>query len=553
MCSKMGGLFLGIILFATGLLQAQETEFQIYENGAEIQIPDSVKTQLTEQSESVQNILLQWFTADGYLNASVDSITNNKAYITRNCAFVIDTLQITYSGERDTTISISSGEQYSQQRFTGMIESQLAGLSQEGYPFARAEIIRFSPQYEECSVDIEVAIETGGEAIASEIYFSGAESNDRGYLRKVSRFQSGQLVTPAYLRFVRSNLNASELFNSVGTGQIVIRNGEPVIVFEVQERSLNQFDGLLGYVPDAAGNGQIVGDIELSLWNVLTQGNGFNFRYERLRPETSELDLGASQDWIGDIPVGITMDFRFYQNDTTYQTRDLELGAYYRISSSFRLTGGIGFQGSTSGGNLPMVVEPDGRKRTARLGFEYSTLENYDVPTSGRRISVDYGIANKALEDDSTGSFIQNSLHMRAEQYIPILEQSVLALSVNGFLLEAERVTLNDLIRFGGANSFRGYAEDQFRAGQLIWGDLEYRFLLDSRSYLFVFGAAGRYHRPKLLTETNTQFQSTSTLSSTGFGLSYQTRIGRLKFTYAVSPEESIANGKVHFGIRTEL
>jgi outer membrane protein assembly factor BamA len=120
-------------------------------------------------------------------------------------------------------------------------------------------------------------------------------------------------------------------------------------------------------------------------------------------------------------------------------------------------------------------------------------------------------------------------------------------------LLEAYRVTFNDLIRFGGANSFRGYAEEQFQAGRLLWGDIEYRFLLDRNSYLFVFGAAGRFHRPKLLTETSNQFQTTDNLYSTGFGMSYQTRIGRLKFTYAISPEESIGNGKVHFGIRTGL
>ncbi len=134
-----------------------------------------------------------------------------------------------------------------------------------------------------------------------------------------------------------------------------------------------------------------------------------------------------------------------------------------------------------------------------------------------------------------------------------MFEKSVIATSLNGFLLESEKVTTNDLIRFGGANSFRGYAEEQFRAGTMFWGDLEYRFLLNRSSFLFAFGAAGGYHRPKLLTETTSDFRTTDYLYSTGFGLSYQTQIGRLKFTYAISPEESIANGKVHFGIRTEL
>lgn len=553
MHSKLCGLLFGVMFFASGFLQAQETEFHVYENDSEIALPDSVQLKLSAQSDPPQVILLQWLFADGYLNASIDSIRQNRAYINRNCAFDLQEIQWRYSGERDTTITQNIGIRFTQQQLQRQIESRLYVLAVEGFPFARAEILRFNPQYEVCSVSVYVNIETGEKAMATDIYFSGAKANDRRYLKKVSRFQTGELITPNYLRFLRSNLNAAELFNFVGEGQILLREGEPVIVFEVQERLLNQFDGLLGYVPDAAGNGQIVGDVELSLWNVLTQGNGINFHYQRLRPETSELEVEVSQDWIGEIPVGVSAGFQFYQNDTTYQSRDFELGGYYRISGGFKLTGGIGFQASTSGGNVPVIVEPDGRKRTARLGFEYTNLNRFDVPTSGNQLSVSYGIANKNLQEDSTGSFIQNTLHLEARQYIPIFDQSVIALSMQGFLLEADRVTINDLIRFGGANSFRGYAEEQFRAGQLLWGDVEYQFLLDRQSYLFVFGAVGRYHRPKLLTETNNQFQTTNTLTSTGFGLSYQTRIGRLKFTYAVSPEESIANGKVHFGIRTKL
>ena len=307
-------------------------------------------------------------------------------------------------------------------------------------------------------------------------------------------------------------------------------------------------------MPDATGNGQIVGDVELSLWNVLTQGNGFDFRYQRLRPETSQLNLGASQDWIGDIPIGISAGFQLYQNDTTYQSRDFDLDGYYLLNTGLKLIGGVGFQSTTSGNNLPMVIEPDGQKRTARLGFEYTNLDRYDAPTSGSSVRLMLGIANKDLADDSSTTFTQNILEFTARNYIPIFEKSVIATSMHGFLLESDKVTTNDLIRFGGANSFRGYAEQQFRAGTMLWGDVEYRFLLNRQSYLFGFGAVGGFERPKLLTEPNNDFRITNKyLFSTGFGLSYQTQIGRLKFTYAISPEESVGNGKVHFGIRTEL
>ncbi|SMO40480.1 Outer membrane translocation and assembly module TamA [Gracilimonas mengyeensis] len=541
-------LFLPLLVYG----QQSEDSFQVMQDGKVLSVPDSLITSLQEDTSAIQTMLLKWFASEGYLNADIELVDEQRAEVARGCRFSLEELSIKYSGI-DSLQVIYPDEPYSDAYLEEIIQQKINDLVSQGYAFAKSTITHFNIKEAECELTVAIAFETGKRAVVSDIYFTGAQSNSRDYLRKISRFRPGQPITPLYLRLLRTNLMASELFRNVGEGQVLLRNGEPVLVFEVQERSLNQFDGLLGYVPDASGNGQIVGDVELSLWNVLAQGNGLNFRYQRLRPETSELDLGASQDWIGNIPIGVSAGFQLYQNDTTYQSREFVLDGYYRVSPVFRLTGGISFQATTSGSNVPLVVEPDGQKRIARLGFEYSSLDNPDVPTTGNRFVVSLGIANKDLQEDSTGSFTQNMLSAEAYNYFSIFENSVIATSLHGFFLEADKVTINDLMRFGGANSLRGYAEDQFRAGTMLWGDVEYRFLMNRSSYLFAFCAAGGYERPRLLTEETSDFETTDYLYSTGFGLSYQTRIGRLTFTYAISPEQSLANGKVHFGIRTEL
>lgn len=553
MLCKTVGVILWMMLFPADLVYAQEGDFRVYEGNSEITVPDSVQQKLSDKTINPEIHLLQWFAADGYLNATIDSLTQNSAIVTRNCAFNLKDLRWRYSGIRDSVIVQNIQRPYSKKQLQWIIGSHLIELAEKGFPFSKAEITQVNPQYDECTVSVELIVEKGIRATSTDIFFTGLTTNSKEYVKKVSRYQEGQVITPQYLRLIRSNLYSSGLFNFAGEGQILLRDGQPVVVYEVQERSMNRFDGLLGYVPDVNGNGQIVGDVELGLWNVLTEGNGLNFQYQRLKPETSELDVSVSQDWLGDIPIGLSAGFGFYQNDTTYQSRQFEFGGSYRLSGGLRLIGGIELQSSISGTNITAIVEPDGSKRTGRLGFEYSNLDRYDVPTSGHAFSLSYGISRKDLKDDSVGVFVQNSLDLEARQYITVMARSVIALSMQGYFLEADRVTLNDLFRFGGANSFRGYGEEQFRAGQLLWGDVEYQFLIDRQSYLFAFGAYGAYHRPKLLTESNNNLKVTKSLYSTGFGLSYQTRIGRLKFTYAISPEESLANGKVHFGIRTEL
>lgn len=553
MNSKRAFLFIGVMILSTALLKAQNTNYRIYENGIEISYPDSLINRTIKGKAPSSENLIKWLTAEGYLNAEIDSIGSTRAEITRNCKFQLQKITIKHTGRSDSVLLVYPNINFTQNVLQIEIERLIVEQNNSGYPFAKSRIERFIPDHKECKVSIVLQIDSGEMSEAAGIYFSGHRSNSQGYLRQISRFQAGELITPDYLRYLRANLVDSELFNDVGEGQILLREGKPVVLFRVQERSLNQFDGLLGYVPDTRGNGQVVGNLEFSFWNVITEGNGLNFKYQRLRPETSELELGISQDWINGLPIGISAGFNFYQNDSTYQSRQFQLQGSYRVSGGFKLIGGIKFQASISGSGIPQVVEPDGSKRISQLGFEYTNLDRYDVPTRGNYLSLGYGIAYKDLQEDSAGTFVQNVLELEARQYLSVFDRSVIAFSLQGFILEADRVTLNDLIRFGGANSFRGYGEDQFRAGRLLWGDMEYQFLLNRESFLFVFGAYGMYQRPKLFSETNNEFMSTEKLYSLGFGLSYQTRIGRLKFTYAISPEESIANGKIHFGVKTEL
>ncbi len=542
-------LFIPILTFA----QNRSSDFQVLENNKEVMIPESLKAELIKRSAEKELRIQRWFVSEGYFDAKVISVTDSSARIDKGCRYQLDEIKVNYSGQIDSSTSVNPDIPYSDKSLQAEIAELIYRMEAEGFPFAQSIITSMNPIREECRVKVNIEIQSGEKVTGAEIYFSGAESNSQDYLKKVSRFNSNRPISPDYLRVIRSNLNSSGLFNAVEPASIYLRQGEPVVVFRVEERSLNQFDGLLGYVPDASGNGQIVGDVELSLWNVLTQGNGFDFRYQRLRPETSQLNLKATQDWIGQIPVGISAGMQLYQNDTTYQSRDFEVDGYYLVGPGIKLIGGVGLQSTTSGSNLQQIVEPDGQKRTARLGFEYINVDRFDVPTKGSSIRLMFGISRKDLADDSLTAFTQNLLEISAHNYIPIFDKSVIATSLHGFFLESDKITTNDLIRFGGANSFRGYAEQQFRAGTMLWGDIEYRFLLNRRSYLFGFGAVGGYQRPKLLTETNNDFQTTDYLFSSGFGLSYQTQIGRLKFSYAISPDESIGNGKVHFGIRTEL
>jgi len=538
-----------VLISIPGIGFAQERSIQVLENG---EISRNIILPEVNQKSTIQQ-LSAFYTDKGYFDVQISSadeepiqVKTGQRYRIRSLAFELEVDSVFVSYE-------ITGEFYSTELIEKRINEEYLKTVEEGYLNARVSIEDINLDSLSKTVSITAKKIRGEQIRVSKIIFKGNRINSQRYLSRLAQMEDSVVASKENLNQIRRNLSTSELVEQVSDPVIYLENDNYVVLFEVKEQNLNQLDGLIGFVPDETGKGQIVGDLDISLWNVLREGNAFELQYQRLKPETSRLNLGISQDWIANIPLSIGIDFSFYQNDTTYQTRNIGLTGSYLLNSDLSIKSRIYSQNSSSGSESDFSKEPDGSKQGGDLGFNYSKLDSREVPTSGVSLDVIYGVANKDIQEDSALAFRQQRLETKVKGYIPLFEKSVLATSINGFYVIGDQFTESDLIRFGGANSLRGYSEEQFTASELLWGDIEYRFLTDQYSYLFLFTAAGVYKRPQLYSEINDSFTQKDFLYSGGFGLSFRTAIGRLKFTYALSSTETFGNGKVHFGIRTSL
>ncbi len=538
-----------VLISIPGIGFAQERSIQVLENG---EISRSIILSKENQESTIQQ-LTAFYTDKGYFDVQISSTDEEPIQVKTGLRYRIRSLAFELEVDSVFVAYEITGEFYSKELIEKRINEEYLKTVEEGYLNAKVSIEEVNLDSLSKTVSITAKKICGEQIRVSKIIFKGNRISSQRYLSRLAQMEDSLVASKENLEQIRRNLSSSELVEEVSDPVIYEESDNYVVLFEVKEQNLNQLDGLIGFVPDETGKGQIVGDLDISLWNVLREGNTFELQYQRLKPETSRLNLGISQDWIANIPLSIGMDFSFYQNDTTYQTRNIGLSGSYFLNSEFSIKSRIYSQSSISGSTSNFSKEPDGKKQGGDLGFNYSKLDRREVPTSGFSLDVIYGVANKDIEDDSALAFRQQRLETKVNGYIPLFEKSVLATSINGFYMIGDQFTESDLVRFAGANSLRGYSEEQFTASELLWGDIEYRFLTDQYSYLFLFTAAGFYKRPQLYSEIDNSFTQKDFLYSGGFGLSFRTAIGRLKFTYALSSTETFGNGKVHFGISTGL
>jgi outer membrane protein assembly factor BamA len=136
---------------------------------------------------------------------------------------------------------------------------------------------------------------------------------------------------------------------------------------------------------------------------------------------------------------------------------------------------------------------------------------------------------------------------LNAAYYIPIPNRSTVKIGVKGGMIQNANLFESEMFRIGGLKSLRGFDEESIFANLYAVGTIEYRFLLNLDSYIFIF-ADGAYYENRAINR-----RITDRPIGFGLGISFSTKIGVFSLTYALgkqfdNPIDARA-GKIHFGI----
>ncbi len=344
----------------------------------------------------------------------------------------------------------------------------------------------------------------------------------------------------------------------MSSGDIVIRDGEAYAHYEVTERRANHFDLLFGYVPRQIDGYQLIGRGEMLIRNVGWSGSSMHLTFERLDNRVTRLESGFERQLIMGVPLGSGLDFRFVQQDTSYQIRELHLRGTFNRTPERMYSIHLNQQHTSANDHPALAVSVlDGITRSAGFGFHFDNTDNRFSPQRGMIFTLHAETGFRRITDSradawqSRGTMLQQRARTTLKTFYSPFARQVIASSIHGAILESPEYTETDMMPLGGARSIRGYREEQFRVSRTAWADMEYRYLLDPLSHAFLFAAAGGYERPAMLGRT--EGSTSGRLHSGGFGFRYQTPIGLMQFTYAVSAGDPLHNGKVHFSLTADF
>lgn len=367
---------------------------------------------------------------------------------------------------------------------------------------------------------------------------------------------------------IRERLARSALFRDVGTPDLRVGpDGGATLRIPVEEAPPGSFDLALGYLPGASPGqqGQVVGSGHLLLEHLFGGGRRVDLTLDRRPGRASLFDLVVSDPFVLGLPLRVQADFRGEQRDSTFSKRRYGGEVGYRFDSGLELVGSLRrevVQPGPAGTQLRGDRQRIARSRTFfyGVGVRYESRARPVTPRRGLRLDVhvEQGRTERTLRrrtaaGDTTRTsreLRQERLHATVRTYWPVAGRQVVALGADASVLRSDTYDRSDLFRFGGATSLRGYDEDRFLGNVTARALVEYRLLLDRRSYAYAFGDLGYLRRPALQEAERRQ----SWRPGYGVGVQVHTGIGQVRASYALNPEvASPAEGRVHVGLSVQL
>ncbi|MNK05382.1 Outer membrane protein assembly factor BamA [compost metagenome] len=547
----IGSLLLSQVIFSQKKVHFSDTEFKKISKKTSFNYTDtfSLKNQLRE----IQFLAYK----KGYLTFGIDSIVpsdslNSEAYFTLGACFKKLRLSISDNSRRalrEIGISPRSVELLppTPNDISKNLENILHKFETAGYPFAQITFEDLRVENE--TLLAELIVTPNSRVKWNELVVSGNKVKlSQKYLENFLHIEKGDWYNQEQVNLIGTRLTQLTFVKQTKPIEILFTPEGANLYLYIETKPVSLFNGTIGLQQDPIKlKYQLTGDLRLKLQNAFKHGELFDLNWRSIQPGSPQLKIQAAYPFLFNTPFGLDGQFSLFKRDSTFLELKTSIGVTYFVSGGKTLTGFYKNQQSNllGAGNSGLAYGTS-KSNVYGLSFRNQTVDYLPNPRKGFIWSAEANIGKRSLTKDTvTNNYLIYGGKIQIEYYQPLGKRFVLKTGLISETFYTNNIQQNELLRFGGNLSQRGFMEDELLGTYRATFTLEPRFILDQNSYLFVFYDQSWYER-------NMQAYSNDGPKGFGAGLCFGTNIGIFSLTYALGQQFSnpilFRDSKVHFG-----
>ncbi len=487
----------------------------------------------------------------------------------------IDEADVAILGETSYQNKFFEDEQFSFASIRKVQEEILTYLENNGYPFASTALDAI--KIEKGRVSAKLKIDKNKLMFFDSLNLVGDANISHQYIKNYLGIKKGQLYNEALIRKITPRLDQLPFLSSEKPFNIYFIEDKAQVNLFLNDKKASRFDFLIGFLPNSNEEGKLLvtGQADLNLVNTFGRGTNFELTWERLKTSTQNLRTRFKYPYLLSSPLGIDVGLEIYRRDSTFFDLITDVGmqylfvggnyvkAFFENKRSSLLT--IDTAAIIASKTLPSNIDMSYKKYG--LEYFYQQLDYNLNPTKGYSLFLKGGVGSKrvfknsvianledpldpefsyvGLYDSLQTRFVQYTLETRANIYLKLFDNAIVNLGFKGGAVFADEIFTNEVYRIGGQKTLRGFNEQSVFATSYAISTVEYRYLLDRSSYLFLFSDIGYVENVSLNVPTY------NTPIGFGVGLAFNTSAGFFNVSYAYGSFNGPVDfraAKVHFG-----
>ncbi len=393
-------------------------------------------------------------------------------------------------------------------------------FSSKGFPFAEINIRYLSiKDAKTISGNLEIISSEAREI--DEYIVKGYEKFPKKFVEKFLGFRIGEKLDIKKLKNSSNYINTLQFVRQTREPEILFTKDSTFIYLYYEKLKQNNFDGLLTLSKGESDNKLSVdGYLKLLLLNSLNYGETIKVNYNSVDEGLKILKTNLKIPYVFNSNFSIESNLNITQNDSIFTNSNFlfKTGLYKKKISNYL---GCNIENSTSEFSNNIYEN----FKSAQVFYEF----NYQIFKSDQNnrdkifsISAKFFLGHKKqLENRST----KNNFDIDIFKKTKIFERSSLFSKIKYEKVDSQNLVNNELIRFGGAESIRGFIDESITANEYFLCRNDVNFMLNkSFSFVGIFDYA--YY-------VNEIFNSMKNIYSLGFGFNLLNEQNLISINYA--------------------
>lgn len=397
----------------------------------------------------------------------------------------------------------------------------LSRFEKNGYALVKLRLINQDLRGK--SLYCELEITNGKIRKLDQIVINGYDKFPKSHTKNLVRIYRNKIFNQDNLKQVYNDVSKFRFVKQTKFPEILFTKDSTKAYVYLEKNKANSFDGFIGFTNNEQKKIVFSGYLDLQLQNLMNGGEKINIFWKSDGSNQKTFNASTELPYIFKSPLGIKAQLNIFKQDTIFQNTqtNLDLGYYFKYNTRAY----IGYQESESSDiqNTNSTTLSDFSNQFLTVQLEHFNYDNnsflFPEKTS---IKIKVGTGKRTAVEFQDNQFLAK---IDLAHNIYLNSKNIFFTKTQNAYLKSNQYLINELFRFGGINSIRGFNENSLQGNFFTSILTEYRYLATPNLYLHSIIDYG-YLQDKSTNQNNT-------LLGLGFGFGMATKNGLFNLVYA--------------------